>query len=236
MIGTHDPAHEERLFTLCGAASDGPAALRNAFETSELARCAGCRTLFAELAETETCVAAAAASQRALERTASAAPPAPGEERVRRALVERAERAVRGARQADAPRSRRAWLAIAAVLVAALLAQTAWLALRPKPSTPLGDDFHVELVAPLGTVARLAPFVWNAELPPQGGYRVRVHGERADGTPFERESGWLTVPRWDPGDAELASWPAEVRWAVEVVDASTNTRGTASASATRSGP
>lgn len=236
MSGTHDSGHEERLFAVCGEFAQDPEAQRRAFEATGLATCAECRTLFTELAETEQFVAAAAGSQRELERNARAAPPAPGEERVRRALIERAERESRGKQHVEAPRSRRLWLAVAAILVAALLAQTAWLASRPKRSTPLGDDLHVELVAPLGTVARFAPFVWNAELPPQGGYRVRVHGERADGTPFERESGWLTLPRWDPGDAELASWPAQVRWEVEVVDASTNPRGRASASATRSGP
>lgn len=236
MSDGHDPAHEEQLFALCGAAADAPGALRAAYEASPLAGCAACRALVSDFADTEQVIAGAAASQRVLERTARTAPPAPGEERVRRALVERAERATRGVQRVEAPRVRRAWRAVAAVLVVALIAQTAWLLTRPKPTTPLGGEVRIELLAPIGDVAGFAPFTWQAELPPRGGFRVRVHGERPDGTPFELESEWLGVARWDPPEAETANWPAEIRWEVEVVDASSLPRGAASARATRRGP
>ena len=111
---------------------------------------------------------------------------------------------------------RRTWIAAAAVLVFAYLAQTFWLDTPRDPSTTAGDVLlgpGVQLVHPRGEVDEYAPFDWNAEGPDGGFFVVRVRD--LDDPSFELVSPRLTEGPWTPDQASELAWPARIRWTVE---------------------
>lgn len=221
-MSTHSEEHEElvRQF-LCGERGPEDADLRRL-----RASCADCRAALERLADLDGTLAALGAGVRTdLARARAEATPAE-EARVRRSLE-----AALGRRAEPVPpaRARRlAWVAAAAVLLAAL-----WLvrdALRapgePTPEFLLGpSQGAIECLAPLGPGAGYDEFRWRDVRPPSGWFRLTIRPLELTGAEAGRAGSpilKLEVPeaRWVPTPEIERSLPAAVLYEVQALDAS----------------
>lgn len=207
----HRSDHDQWCAPLAsGRAHELPNALRQ-----ELEACSVCSQRVAELRGLRLDLDELGREQREMFEAAQRLDESPAEGRFESELRARAASDA----LARARRSRwRVWAAsVAALLVLGGAAALGWWLRGPAPERDRGvlGDPSIVLKAPGASVHRGEAFEWEAALPPQGHFEVRV--ESLDGS--QAALSFVAAGlRWTPDDVQWNSLPREFYWSLAVVD------------------
>ncbi len=181
---------------------------------TDWARCPHCQTEIEQMKQMEAALLDLneASEMEKIIKEAASTPPGMAEERFRRSLVPSLPRERKSSRHGK-------WLAAAAAI---LLALAWWVPRQQTPSVApqhLGPTSTLQMDAPIGTVTEFREFRWSSPLPPTSYYLVTVYSNSGDELRRLLRSPRLQEPRWEPPAAEVAKWPDQIRWTVEIVKA-----------------
>jgi len=228
MNGLHSKSHESLLHEVV-TGDLSPADRRVA---RMLAECSDCRARFEELRALSSLLDEAAREERATLASLDWKSDAPGTERIApfvRSKVEEQRRARADARPPHPGISgpRLGWRVLAAaagVLAVGWVVRLLLFPERERQSSVLLGQRAESRLHPSGRVASFERFTWDLDLPLHGWYSIRVETPPGkDSVVLAEPPQLLREPRWNPSPAELARWPDEIYWRVDVFD-STGTR------------
>jgi hypothetical protein len=227
-MSAHPREHEELLAALlAGERRPGDPEVVRA-----LRECARCRERWEHLRSAASRLDAAADEQHALLAGLAHADPAPGEERVLATLERLADGDGLGSRRTS---RRLAWLAAAALILAAAWGARRFLVDATEPRAPawLGNG-TLQLLAPRGEVAggRFERFSWTYTGGVAARFTLRI-GKLEDGQGGEWliEHERLEETTWTPDAEDLEQLPPRIRWEVEAFDEFQRSLGSDSAQA-----